>query len=364
VTTAEPELVPDDNLELIASDGLEEWLGTNAVSLVFGTPPAKLWLVGLDGAGRLAVFDRTLDKVMGIARDGTQRLWVATRFEVWRFENVLPPGALTDEGHDRLFAPRAMYPVGDVNIHDLVIEGDGRDLWVNTRFGCLASTSETTSFVPRWWPPFLSGPQPGDRCHLNGLAVRDGAAAWVTLVSRSTEVDEWRDHRRDGGCVIDVRSGETLATGLSMPHSPRWHDGRLWLANAGTGELGIVDQSTGRFEPVTFIPGFARGLSLIGRYAVVGSSKPRRQGVYSGLALDDALESRGMEPHLGIFVVDTVSAEIVAWLLIEGDVREIFDVSILPGVRRPAALGLIGDELRTQLWYDTALPGAARSGLR
>ncbi len=345
-----------DDLELVASEGFAAWLRAQDVSLAFGTPPMKLWLIGTDDAGELSVFDREFDKVMGLAFDGLNRLWVANRYEVWRFENVLPPGMLTADGHDRLFHPRQMYPTGDVNIHDLAIEGDGRDLWVNTRFGCLASTSETASFVPRWTPPFLPGPQAGDRCHLNGLAMKDGEAAWVTCVSPVTEVDRWRDGRRDQGCVLDVDSGEVVVTGLSMPHSPRWHDGRLWVANAGTGELGVVDIERGRFEPVAFAPGFLRGLCFVGHYAVVGSSKPRRGDIYSGLPLDDALESRGLEPHLGLFVIDTTSGELVEWFLVEGRVRELFDVCALPGVRRPAAVGLIADDVRSDLWVDLTFP--------
>jgi uncharacterized protein (TIGR03032 family) len=353
-----------DDLELIASDGLAEWLHQAEVSLVFGTPPAKLWLLGLDGRGEISIFDRSLDKVMGLAHDGAHRLWIATRFEIWRFENALPQGQVTDDGHDRLFVPRAVYPVGDVNIHDLCIEADGRDLWVNTRFGCLASTSETTNFVPRWSPPFLDGVHPGDRCHLNGLAMRDGVATWVTCVSQSTEVDGWRDGRRDQGVVIDVQSGDVVASGLSMPHSPRWYNGQLWVANAGTGEVGVIDFAAGKFEPVAFIPGFARGMCHIGKYAVVGSSKPRRTGIYSGLELDEALERRNLRPHLGIFILDLEAGELVHWLLIEGDVLELFDVCALPGARQPAAIGLLTDEIQRELWFDDAIPSAALFGQR
>jgi uncharacterized protein (TIGR03032 family) len=301
-----------------------------------------------------------LDKVMGLASDGADRLWVATRYEVWRFENVLAPGQTTDEGHDRLFVPHHMYATGDVNTHDLALDGDGRDVWVNTRFGCLASVSDVWSFVPRWCPPFLDGPEPGDRCHLNGLAMRDGSPFVTTCVSPGNVVDSWRDGRRDKGAVIDVASGEIVATGLSMPHSPRWDGNRLWVANAGSGELGTVDLERGTFDPVVFAPGFLRGLCIVGRYAVVGSSKPRRGDLYSGLALDEALEKNGEEPHLGLFIVDVEAGQVVEWLLIEGPVRELFDVLALRNVRRPAAIGLFSDEIKTNVWLsDLEIPTMA-----
>jgi uncharacterized protein (TIGR03032 family) len=184
----------------------------------------------------------------------------------------------------------------------------------------------------------------------------DGVAAYVTCVSQSTEVDGWRAGRRDQGVVVDVAANEVVARGLSMPHSPRWWNGRLWVANAGTGELGTIDTQRQAFEPVAFGPGFLRGLCFVGDYAVVGSSKPRRGDIYSGLALDDALEARQMQPHLGLFVIDLKTGELVHWLLVEGNVRELFDVCALPGVGRPAAVGLVGGEVRTELWFDDDLP--------
>ena len=106
-------------------------------------------------------------------------------------------------------------------------------LFVNTLFSCLATTSETHSFAPLWRPPFVSRLAAEDRCHLNGLAMRDGRAAYVTAVSRSDVADGWRDRREGGGVLVDVATGETLLAGLSMPHSPRWHDNRLWLLELG-----------------------------------------------------------------------------------------------------------------------------------
>jgi hypothetical protein len=38
-----------------------------------------------------------------------------------------------------------------------------------------------------------------------------------------------------------------VASGLSMPHSPRLHGGKLWVCESGAGTLGIVDPATGRY---------------------------------------------------------------------------------------------------------------------
>lgn len=346
-------------LEIRISEGLEPWLAEQATSLVFATPPSKLFLVGLDDDGALSVFERTFDKAMGLAQVDSRTLYVATRHHVWRLENDLAPGERTADGYDRRFVPRHCSTTGYLNAHDLAVEADGRVLFVNTRFGCLAEVRDDASFAPVWWPHFLPGPIPNDRCHLNGVAVRDGRARYVTVVGRSNEVDGWREHRRAGGLVMDVPSNEVIASGMSMPHSPRWHDGRLWVANAGSGELGTIDLDRGRFEPAAFVPGFVRGLSLVGDYAVIGTSRPRHGDVYSGLDLDDRLRAAGAEARLGVFVVDVRTGETAAWLTIDGPVRELFEVTMLPGVRRPQAVGLIGPEIAESLRFDVRAEAAA-----
>src|SRR5262245_53653882 len=104
----------------------------------------------------------------------------------------------------------------------------------------LATISEAASFRPLLRTKFLTALAPEDRCHLNGLAMDGARPAFVAAVSRSDVADGWRDRRRDGGIVIDVASSEIVASGFSMPHSPRLYDGKLWLLNAGTCELGIA----------------------------------------------------------------------------------------------------------------------------
>ena len=216
-------------------------------------------------------------------------------------------------------------------------------------FGCLGTLSETHSFKPLWRPAFISKLAAEDRCHLNGLAMKDGQPAYVTAVSQSDVADGWREHRNGGGIVIDVNSNEIVCTGLSMPHSPRWHDGKLWLLNSGTGDFGYVDLATGRFEPLCFCPGYMRGLSFHGNFALVGLSKPRQNKTFSGLALDDNLKSRNAEARCGVQVIDLRSGDAVHWLRMEGVVEELYDVVALPNVRRPMALGFKTDEIRRVL---------------
>ena len=186
---------------------------------------------------------------------------------------------------------------------------------------------------------FISRLAAEDRCHLNGIALRDGKPAYVTAVAKSDTFDGWRDQRASGGIVIDVAKNEIVCEGLGMPRPPRWHDGRLWLHNSGAGEFGWVDLGTGKFNTAAFCPGYLRGLSFIGKYAVMGLSKPRENKTFSGLALDAQMEERKMEPRCGLYIVDFATGDTVHSLTMEGVVTELYDVAVIPGRTQPAALG-------------------------
>jgi uncharacterized protein (TIGR03032 family) len=294
---------------------------------------------------------------------------MSSLYQLWRLENALEPGQIAD-GYDAVYVPQVGYITGDLDIHDVVLveppqppllRGDqqvepqvpslnngrlGGVVFVNTLFSCLATISETKSFVPFWKPPFISKLAAEDRCHLNGLAMRDGQPRYVTAVSQSDVADGWRDKRKDGGCAIDISTNQAIATGLSMPHSPRWYKDQLWLLNSGRGEFGYLDLERGVFEAVAFCPGYLRGLSFCGDFAVVGISKPRHNKTFSGLALDEQLQAKQAGARCGLLVIDLRSGDIVHSLRIEGVVEELYDVQVLPGVRRPMAIGLKTDEIR------------------
>jgi uncharacterized protein (TIGR03032 family) len=111
-----------------------------------------------------------------------------------------------------------------------------------------------------------------------------------------------------GGCLIDVSTGANVAGGLSMPHSPRLRDGRLWLLESGTGRLLLIDAVTGQRQIVAELPGFARGLALCGPYALIGLSK-----ICSTSAMDGVpLAQRREQSRCGIAVVDLRSGRFIA----------------------------------------------------
>lgn len=338
----------EEKFALTTSRGFPEWLHSTGGSIAFSTyQGGKLFLIGIRPDGRLAVFERSFARPMGIAVSADARtIGLASEYQIQRFDNLVPPGEGSPDGHDAVYAPHAAWVTGDCDAHDLGLSSDLKPFFVNTRFSCIASVDDGHSFRPIWVPPFISQLAPEDRCHLNGMADADGVPVYATAVSRSDIGDGWRDRRSNGGVVIDCRSGEVLSEGLSMPHSPRLHNEELWVVNSGTGELGRVDRSSGLFESVAFCPGYARGLAFAGSHAIVGLSKARENRTFSGLALDDMLKARDTEARCGLAIIDTATGHMPFWIRIEGVVNELFDVAFLPGVRNPSIIGFKSDEVK------------------
>ncbi len=345
---------PPEAFALTTSRGFTSWLARAGGSLAFTTYQAgKVFFLGLKADGTQWVHERTFARCMGLGVGGNSRtLLLATHYQLYRFDSLLPPGAKSADGSDAVYVPRLSWITGDLDIHDVAFDGAGRPVFVNTVFSCLAAASEGASFRPLWRPPFITKLAAEDRCHLNGMAVEDGRPRYVTAVSASDAADGWRDKRADGGVVIDVETNAIVCSGLSMPHSPRLHEGRLWLLNSGTGELGWVDVAARRFVPVAFCPGYARGLAFAGGCAVVGLSLARENRTFQGLALDGALAAKGVEARCGLIMVDLASGDAVAWVRLEGVVRELYDVAFLPGVRQPSAIGFKTDEITRLISID------------
>lgn len=288
----------------------------------------KLVMLRAD-AGVLNTHFRGFNKPMGLAVKPA-RLALGTATDIVEFHDVPAVSARLDPPgkHDACFMPRRTNTTGDVQIHEMAWIGD--EVWfANTTFSCLATRSDEYSFHPRWRPSFVSAYAPEDRCHLNGLCVVDGRVRYVTALGETDTAGGWRDNKRDGGILIDVDSSEIIARGLSMPHSPRYYDGRLWVLNSGSGGIGTIDPASGRYDSLAELPGFTRGLSLAGPLAFIGLSQVRESAVFSGIPLVDRLKER----TCGVWVLNIHTGETVAFVKFEDAVQEIFAVELLPGVR-------------------------------
>lgn len=324
-----------------ASPGFAEWLLAQDIALAITTYQiGKVFLIGAENATSLNVAERTFERCLGIVATG-QTLHLAGLNAIYRFDNVVPPGQNL-EGYDALYVPQVAWYTGDVFAHDVAVLPNGRPVFVNTLFSCLATVDESSSFRPVWQPNFITRLAPQDRCHLNGLAT-DGATGLPAYMTAAAETDTprgWSERRVGGGIVLEIASGEVACTGLTMPHSPRVHDGRLYVLNAGTGDLGLVDTAAGRFHPLAFLPGFARGLAIHRGHALVGLSLPRSNEVFAGLPLEDRLKAEGQPAHCAVAVIELSSGRLLHWIRLGGIVRELYDIAILPAARRPMLIGL------------------------
>ncbi len=346
--TAEAPVSRSPELVIHGSRQWVSWQAEQGISVVFSTyQSSKLFLIGLKQDGNLSVFERTFPHCMGLATQGDS-LYMGSQYQLWRLNNVLPAGTATPTGFDKSYVPNVSWVTGDVDAHDVGVLPDGRPVFVNTLFSCIATVDESSSFRPIWQPPFISKLVPEDRCHLNGLAMVDGQPRYASAVSQTDVHEGWRDHRVDGGVVMDIHSNEVICQGLSMPHSPRWYRDQLWVLNSGCGEFGKIDLNTGKFEAIAFCPGYARGLAFYGDYALIGLSKPRENRTFTGLPLDQRLADAKVQARCAIAVVDLRNGAMSHTLSIDGEgiVEELFDVAVLPSVRCPSAVGFKTDEIR------------------
>lgn len=323
-------------LRSIHTESFPALLYQNGFSVFVTTYQAgKLVVLRADGRSLNTHF-RDFPKPMGLAIDSFHngnRIAIGTAVQIWEYHNVAGVGAkLEPQGlHDRVYLPRSAHVTGDVLIHEMA--WSERELWfINTRFSCLCTLAGEYSFVPRWQPSFISALAPEDRCHLNGLGMDGNRPLVVTALGVADTPGGWREHKRQGGVVLDVASGEIVVRGLSMPHSPRWYDGKLWVLESGTGSLGFVDLVRQRYQSIATLPGFTRGLAFYGPLALVGLSQVRESAVFSGIAI---AERPLAERCCGVWVVDIRTGQTVAFVKFEDAVQEIFAVEVMPHCRFP-----------------------------
>ncbi len=286
--------------------------------------------------GRLSLLLRTFDRAMGLAVN-SRELAIATRYQIWFLPNepslaerMPPPGT-----HDACFLPRRCHVTSNIDTHEIAW-GRGDELWlINTQHCCLCTLDDRFSFVPRWKPAFVTELNRADPCHLNGLAMFDGRPKYVTCFAETDSFEGWRERKRDGGCLIDIESDEILARGFSMPHSPRVHNGFVWLLDSGRGGLMRIDPRTGQADEIARLPGYPRGLAFAGRYAFVGLSQARETKTFGEVAVVEQVADR----KCGVWCIDTLTGSTFGFLEFEQTVAEVFDVQLLPGLRNPAIVG-------------------------
>ncbi|MCB1553032.1 MAG: TIGR03032 family protein [Xanthomonadales bacterium] len=265
-------------------------------------------------------------KPMGIAVHGALKLTVGDAHRIEFYRNLPAVGRKIEQGqYDAAYLYRGAHVTGDIDIHEMAYD-DADRLWlINTRMSCLCTLAPDSSVVPEWKPPFITQYDLLDRCHLNGLGMREGKPRYVSMLGRSDQPGGWRSNKTGGGQIMDLDDDSVVVDGLCMPHSPRWYRDRLWFLSSGEGALMRLG-TDGRPEVIAEVPGFARGLAFFDRYALIGLSQVRETAVFAGLPLTRRVTDR----QCGVYLVDIEEGKVVGFLHFIGDVREIFDVQLLP----------------------------------
>lgn len=325
-----------EQLKSSNSSSFAQLLSVGGISLCVSTYQAGQLIVYRTDKNGLNTHFVSFNKPMGLTVNQT-RLCLGTKNAIYEFysmpsaaKNLVPKGK-----YDSCYLHRNTHITGNIDIHEMDWSKD--ELWfVNTSFSCLCTFDPDYSFEPRWQPYFISGLSPQDRCHLNGLAMVDHQPKYVTALGSTDTPHGWRENKASGGILMDVESNEIICQGLSMPHSPRWYRGKLWILESGYGSLATIDLNTGVKETVATFPGFTRGIVFVDNIAFIGLSQVRESAVFSGLPLTERVpEEKRM---CGICVVNIDTGKTIAYSRFDGLVREIFGVGIIPQSRFPEIL--------------------------
>ena len=303
-------------------------------TLVLSTYQAgKVVFLSATSRDKMIQLPRSFDNAMGVATSPT-KLAVACRSDLIvlkNFPHLARNYPKKPNTYDSLFVPMCRYYTGSVDLHDMNFLGN-RLVAVNTLFSCLAEVDEEYSFTPVWQPSFITELEPQDRCHLNGMAVKDDTIEYVTALGATDTTQGWRETKIKGGVLIHVPTKKIVLEGLSMPHSPRIYDGKLYFLNSAQGELCICDPEKNSFEVVARLGGFARGMARFGDFLFIGISKLRHTtDVFKDLPI-------AKTSFAGVVVVYIPYGKVVGQIKYESSVDEIYDVKILPGLRRPGIL--------------------------
>ncbi len=309
-----------------STDSFRELLTLGKCNLLVTTYQAgQVVMVRPQGQGINTHF-MAFDRPMGVAKR-TNEISIGGTASITTFRNLAAVGPKVGQGEhvDACYIPRKHHVTGQIDIHEMGYDRFDKLWFINTKMSCLATFDNDHSFKPEWRPPFITEYDLTDRCHLNGLGFRDGVPRYVSMLGAYDEPGGWRKNKISGGQIMDITTNEVMVDGLCMPHSPRWFKGALWFLSSGSGQLMKMELGKAP-EVVAELPGFARGMDFIDRYAIIGLSQIRESSTFAGLPLTKRVEER----QSGVWVVDTNNGQIVAFLVFTGNVQEVFEVKVLP----------------------------------
>jgi uncharacterized protein (TIGR03032 family) len=223
---------------------------------------------------------------------------------------------------------RSRFLPGGLYLHDLALVGEelhGNAVGQNA----VVRLPAAGGYGRVWWPRAIEtplGPEFG-RNYLQLNSIAAGETLERSFFSASADaMGSRRPGHRDfpvdrRGVIFAGDTRDPVVRGLTRPHSARLHEGTLWVDDSGYGTVGPT--ADGRLEPLARLPGWTRGLCLLGRVAFVGVSRviPRFRRYAPGLDVDRS--------RCGVFALDVDSGEVLGSCLWPHG-NQIFAVEWLP----------------------------------
>lgn len=314
-----------ENICFTYSQNIVELLKELKVTILMSTyQSGKIMIMGQHN-DKFDIRYKEFPRPMGMyAKSG--KIWAGLGHGIYQFTNFNGVTSKLENGktYDACYLPQSIHFTADIDIHEMEY-CDDRLYFVNTKFSCLCIKDENTSFKPIWKPPFITLLQPLDKCHLNGFCTRDGKPRYVTALGSNDNPLGWRDTKANGGILMDITTNEILARGLSMPHSPRWHQEKLYLLESGTGAISYYDFEIKKIIEIATVPGFTRGLDIVGDFAFIGVSKVRESATFSGLPI-----TKLPKRVSGVWIVNIKTGKIVSFIEFTNGIDEVFAISVVP----------------------------------
>jgi Domain of unknown function (DUF4915) len=160
--------------------------------------------------------------------------------------------------------------------------------------------------------------------HLN-CVIRHEGTWYATLFGEFRTFRAFTLPARSGqGKLVNLETGETIVSGLTAPHSPRWVDGMWLVCNSEERELRAIDAASGQIVRRVDCGYWTRGLTYDDSFFYVGGCQRRGAG---GQSFGDAK----------VMVIDRATWKPVEQISIPA--QEIYDLQFVPpeftdGIRR------------------------------
>lgn len=297
---------------------------THTTVLLSTYQTGKIMIIGQEN-DQFDIRFKEFPRPMGMCKkDG--RVYAGLGHGIYQFSNYSGLTKNLEEGnrYDACYIPQNIHFTGDIDIHEMEYTNDEL-YFINTKFSCLCIKAPDSSFKPIWKPPFISLLQPVDKCHLNGFCTRDGEPRYVTMLGKTDEPLGWRANKANGGLLMDIKTNEVLVDGLSMPHSPRWHQDTLYVLESGKGAISYYDFNSKKLVEIATVPGFTRGIDIVGDFAFIGVSKVRESATFSGLEI-----TKLPKRVSGLWIVNIKTGVIVSFVEFTSGLDEVFAITVLP----------------------------------